>query len=92
MLHTSATASKGFRTGPKSYILMQLFEATCVRNVLIVKNLEHGKFKEWYHVKEEKKIYLDSTHLFVVRLFFEKVAKTCNFWKVTDFCDRVNPL
>ena len=34
---------------------MQHFEATCVRNVLIVKNLEHGKFKEWYHVKEEKK-------------------------------------
>ena len=31
---------------------MQLFEATCVRNLLIVKNLEHRKFKEWYHVKE----------------------------------------
>ena len=24
-----------------------------VRNVLIVKNLEHEIFKEWYHVKEE---------------------------------------
>ena len=33
---------------------MQLFAATCVRNLLIVKNLEHGKFKEWYHVKEER--------------------------------------
>ena len=35
---------------------------------------------------------LDSTHLFVVRLFFQKVAKICNFWKVANFCDRVNPL
>ena len=25
---------------------------------------------------------LDSTHLFVVRLFFQKCAKICNFWKV----------
>ena len=32
---------------------MQLFEATCVRNLLIVKNLEHRKFQVWYHVKEE---------------------------------------
>ena len=38
----------------KSCILMQLFEDTCVRNLLIVKNLEHRKFQEWYHVKEER--------------------------------------
>ena len=92
VLQTSATASKRFRTEPKGCILTQLSEATCVRNVLIVKNLEHGQFKEWYHVKEERLFYLDSTHLFVVRLFFQKVAKMCNFWKVANFCDRVNPL
>ena len=34
---------------------------------------------------------LDSTHLFVVRLLFQKVAKIRNFWKVANFCDRVNP-
>ena len=33
------------------------FEATCVRNVLIVKHLEHEKFKDWYHVKEERLFY-----------------------------------
>ena len=31
--------------------------ATCVRNLLIVKNLEHGKFKEWYNVKEKRLLY-----------------------------------
>ena len=31
---------------------------------------------------------LDSTHLFVVRLLFQKVA--CNFWKVANFCNHVN--
>ena len=36
--------------------------------------------------------YACSTHLFVVRLFFQKVAKICNFWKIANFCDRVNPL
>ena len=36
---------------------MQLFEATCVKNLLIVKNLEHGQFKEWYHLKEERLLY-----------------------------------
>ena len=41
------------------YILLQLFEATCVRNVLIVKHLEHEKFKDWYHVKEERLFYLE---------------------------------
>ena len=36
---------------------MQPFEATSVRNLLIVKNVEHGKFKELYHVKEERLLY-----------------------------------
>ena len=36
---------------------MQLFEATFVRSLLTAKNLEHGKFKEWYHVKEERLLY-----------------------------------
>ena len=36
---------------------MQLFEAIFVRSLLIVKSLEHGKFKEWYHVKEERLLY-----------------------------------
>ena len=54
MLQTSASASKRFRIEPKSCILMQLFEANCVRNLLIVKTLEHEKFNEWYHVKEER--------------------------------------
>ena len=34
----------------------------------------------------------DSTHRFIVCLFFQKVAMVCNFWKVANFCDRVNPL
>ena len=58
VFQTSATASKRLRIEPKSCIHMQLFEATCVRNLLIVKNLEHWKFQEWYHVKEERLFYL----------------------------------
>ena len=34
---------------------------------------------------------LDSAHLFVVSLLFQKAAKICNFWKVANICDRVNP-
>ena len=45
VFQTSATASKRLRIEPKSCILMQLFEAACVRNLLIVKNLEHKNFK-----------------------------------------------
>ena len=37
---------------------MQLFEATCVRNLLIVEILEHEKFQEQYHVKEKRLFYL----------------------------------
>ena len=33
-----------------------------------------------------------STHLSVIHLCFQKVAKICNFWKVANFCDCVNPL
>ena len=43
VFQTSATASKRLRIQPKSCILLQSFEATCVRNLLIVKNLEHEK-------------------------------------------------
>ena len=32
---------------------------------------------------------LDSIHLLVIHLFFPKVAKICNFWKVANFCDHV---
>ena len=39
----------------------------------------------WGHISTP-----DSTHLFVVRLLFQKVAKICNFRKVANFCDRVN--
>ena len=46
VFQTSATASKTLRIEPKSCILLQLFEATCVRNLLIVKNLEHEIFQE----------------------------------------------
>ena len=35
-----------FKLDSKSCILMQLFEVTCIRNFLIVKNLEHRKFQE----------------------------------------------
>ena len=44
VFQTSATASKRLRIEPKSCILMQLFEATCVRNLLIVKNLGTKNF------------------------------------------------
>ena len=35
---------------------------------------------------------LDSTHLFVVRFLFQnKLQRYATFWKVANFCDRVNP-
>ena len=54
VFQTSAIASKRLRIEPKNCILLQLFEATCVRNLLIVKYLEHEQFQEYYHVKEER--------------------------------------
>ena len=56
VLQTSATASKRLRIWPKGCILLQHFEANCVRNVLIVKYLEQQIFKDQYHVKEKKKV------------------------------------
>ena len=50
VLQTSATASKRLRIGPKGCILLQHFEATCVRNVLIVKYLEQQIFTGWLGV------------------------------------------
>ena len=61
MLQTSATASKRFRTVPKSYILMLFFEAICVRSLLIVKNLEHEKIKRVV-LRERRKIVLPVLH------------------------------
>ena len=66
-MHTGVTASKNFKLDPKNCILMQHFEATYVRNLLIVKNLEHGKFKEWYHMKG-KKIVLSVPYILKVML------------------------
>ena len=46
MFQTSTTASKRLRIETKSCTLMQLFEATCVRNLLIVKKKEEKKEKK----------------------------------------------
>ena len=50
VLQTSATASKRLRIGPKGCILLQHFETTCVRNVLIVKYPEQQIYTGWLGV------------------------------------------
>ena len=52
---------------------MQLFEAACVRNLLIVKNLEYKKKinQEWYHVKEERLFYRFLTFWKLCHIYFD---------------------
>ena len=95
MFQTSVTASKRLKIKLKSCILMQLFGATCVRNLLIVKNLEHDFFSV-VHMKEERLLYLfltfwqfchDHTKLCCKLLWqtskIEKLQTT--FWMVWPF-------
>ena len=42
----------------------------------------------WGHISTHFYAWLNSSFY---RLLFQKVAKICNFWKVANFCDRVNP-
>ena len=50
VLQTSATASKRLRIWPEGCILLQHFETTCVRNVLIVKYPEQQTCTGWLGV------------------------------------------
>ena len=85
VLQTSVTASKRFRIGPASCILLQLFEATCVRNVLIVKNLEHEKFKELCHMKEERLFHLFFTFWKLCYIYFDRTKPCCKLlWQTTQ--------
>ena len=70
-MHTGVMVSLNFELNPKSCILLQLFEATCVRNLLIVKNLEHRKYQEWYHVKEERLFCLFLTFKKLCHVYFD---------------------
>ena len=83
VFQTSVTASKRLRIEPKSCI-MQLFEATCVRNLLIVKNLEHKKFQEWYHVKEERLFYLFLTFEKLCHVHFDHTEPCCKLLRQTS--------
>ena len=84
VLQTSVTASKRLRIGPKSCILLQLFEATCDRNILIAKNLEHEKFKEWYDMKEERLFYLFFTFWKLCYIYFDHMKPCCKLlWQTS---------
>ena len=77
VFHVPATASKIVRIGPKSCILLQLFEATCVGNLFIVKNIEHEKFKDWYHVQEERLFYLSFIFWKLCYVYFHCTKPCC---------------
>ena len=84
VFQTSATASKRLRIEPKSCILLQLFEATCVRNLLNVKNLEHEKFQEQYNVKKEWLFYLFLTFWKVCHVHFDHMKPCCKLLRQTS--------
>ena len=83
------TASKRLRIGPKSCLLLQLFQATCVRNLLIVKNLEHQKFQEWYHVKEERLVYLPLTFWKLCYVYFNHMEPCCKVLRQTSKIEKL---
>ena len=89
MLQTSVTASKRFRTESKSCILTQLSEATCVRNLLIVKILDHGKCKEWYHVKEERLLYRFLTFWKLCYVYFDHTKPCCKLLRQTSKIEKL---
>ena len=60
--------------GPKSCKFLQLFEATCVRNLLVVKNLEQEKFKEYTW---KKKIVLSVPYIWKIMLHYLDHMKPC---------------
>ena len=60
---------------------LQLFEATCGRNLLIVKNLEHEKCKGWYHVKEERLFYLFLTCWKLCYVYFDHTCVHASKWR-----------
>ena len=82
VFQTSATPSKRLRIEPKSCILMQFFEATCVRNLLIVKNLEHEKFQK-YTTWKKKDFSICSLHS---ENYVTFTLTTRN--RVANFCDK----
>ena len=81
VLQTSVTASKRLRIRPKSCILLQLFEATCDRNMLTAKNVKHEKFKEWCYMKEDCSICS-----FPFENYVTFILTTQNH--VANFCDK----
>ena len=66
MFQTSVTASKRLRIKLKSCILMQLFEATCVRNLLIVKNLDLNLNLNFSGTRERRKIVLSVPYILTI--------------------------
>ena len=89
VLQTSATASEWLRIGPKGCILLQLFETTCLRNVLIVKHLERGKFKEGCHVKEERLVYLPLTFWKLCYVYFNHMEPCCKVLRQTSKIEKL---
>ena len=83
MFQTSATASKRLRIEPKSCILMQHFEAACVRKVLIVKHLEHAQNILRVVPRERRKIVLSVPYILKI---MSRSLSTRN--RVANFCDK----
>ena len=68
---------------------MQLFEATCVRNLLIVKSLEHGKFKEWYRLREERLLYQFLTFWKLCYVYFDHTKPCCKLLRHTSKIEKL---
>ena len=78
VFQTSATASKRLRIEPKSCILMQLFEATYVRNLPIVKKSRARKISRVVP-RERRKIVLAVPYILKImsRSLWPHVTKPC---------------
>ena len=65
------------RGGVVKFQTQQLFKATCGRNLLIVKNLEHEKCKGWYQV-----CYLFLTFWKLCYIYFDHTCVHASKWRL----------
>ena len=60
---------------------LQLFAATCGRNLLTVKNLEHENCKGWFHVKKEKLFYSFLTFWKLCYVYLDRTCVHASKWR-----------
>ena len=61
----------------------------CQKLAYFKKSLEHGKFKEWYHVKEERLFYLFLTFWKFCYVYFDHTKPCCKLLRQTSKIEKL---